>query len=81
MINNRIMVADTDIPIPGTDESVNPSEPGSAFMTMLLLAVGSGVGLFLILDAGNVVRNQFGGFIARLTGVDMGNQSAGIEVE
>lgn len=75
------MVTDTDIPIPGTDESVNPSEPGSALMTMLLLAIGSGVGLFLILDAGSVVRNQFGGFIARLTGIDMGEQSAGIEVE
>jgi len=75
------MVTDTDIPIPGTDESVNPSEPGSALMTMLLLAIGSGVGLFLILDAGSVVRNSFGGFIARLTGVDMGEQSSGIEVE
>jgi len=75
------MVADTDIPIPGTEETVNPSEPGSALMTMLLLAVGSGIGLFLILDAGSVVRNGFGGFIARLTGIDMGEQSAGIEVE
>lgn len=75
------MVVDNDIPLPGTNQSVNPSNPAETVMTLTLLAVGAGVAFFAIFDAGAEVRGALGGFVARLTGIDMGEQSSGIEIE
>lgn len=75
------MVVDNDIPIPGTDQSVNASEPASMLMTLALLAAGAGIGFFAIFDLGGEVRGALGALVSNVTGMDVGDNQSSIEVE
>lgn len=64
------MVVDNDIPLPGTDQSVNPSEPTDMLMTLALLVVGSGIAFWAVFDAGGLVRSRLAEAFDGLTGVN-----------